>query len=138
VHGERGSPGDEQGAEDPFDRRVQAILVAEEDRLQGYAEQLVTTGAICIERQAGTVTARLSRPGWRYRGVLSWHRRPGLEIEAVAADGSYRSGAHGPMAAKYHDRVGMIREVVLQLAFLFAALDEEAADGGRDGGSGVG
>lgn len=126
VQGERGPPGDEQYAEDPFDRRVQAILVAEEDQLRDYAERLVTTGAICIERLAGTVTARFSRPGWRYRGVLSWRRRPGLEIEAVAAHGSYRGGAHGPMAAKYHDRAGMIREVVLQLAFLCAALEEEA------------
>ena len=125
MQGERGSPGDEQGAEDPFDRRVQAILVAEEDQLLDYAERLVTTGAICIERRGGTVTARLSRPAWRYRGVLSWHRRPELEIEAVAADGSRRSGSGGPMAAKYHDRANMIREVALHLAFLFADLEEE-------------
>jgi hypothetical protein len=30
------------------------------------------------------------------------------------------------MAAKYHDRANMIREVVLDLAFLFAGLEEEA------------
>lgn len=126
VQGERESPGDEQGAEDPFDRRVQAILAAEEDQLRDYADLLVTTGAIRIERPAVTVTARFSRPAWRYHGVLSWHRRPGLEFEAVAADGSYRSGSHGPMTSTYHDRAGMIREVVLQFAFLFAALDEEA------------
>ena len=126
VQGERGSPGDEEGAEDPFDRRVQAILVAEEDQLRGYAERLVMTGAIRIERLTGTVTARFSRTRWRFHGVLSWHRRPGLEIEAVAVGDSYRGSAHGPMAAKFDDRAGVIRELVLQLAFFFAALEEEA------------
>jgi hypothetical protein len=126
VHDDRGLGGDEQEAEDPFDRRVQAILDAQEDQLGHYAERLLTTGAIRVERRAGTVTARLRRPAWRYHGFLTWHRRPGLEIEAVAADGSHRSGAHGPMAAKYHDRGNVIREVVLQLAFHLAALEEEA------------
>ena len=126
VEDDRGVPGDEQHAEDPFDRRVQAILSAEEDELRRYAERLLTTGVICVERRAGTVTARFSRPGWRHRGFLTWHRRPGLEIEAAAADGSYRSGAHGAMAEEYRDRASVIREVVLQLAFHLAALEEEA------------
>jgi hypothetical protein len=125
VQGEGESPGNEQGAEDSFDRRVQAILTAEEDQLRDYTDLLVTTGVIRIERPVGAVTARFSRPAWRYHGFLSWHRRPGLEFEAVAADGSYRSGSHGPMTARYRDRASLIREVVLQLAFCLAALEEE-------------
>ena len=125
VHDDCERLDNEDDAEDPFDRRVQAILDTEEDQLRDYAERLVTAGAIRIERGDGTVTARFSCPAWRYQGFLSWHRRPGLEIEAAAADGS-RSTAHGPMVTKYHDRVGVIREVVLQLAFSFASLEEEA------------
>jgi hypothetical protein len=126
VTGDHGSPGDEQDAEDQFDRRVSDILDAEADQLHRYAEQLLTTGAISIERRAGQVTARFSRPAWRRHGFLAWHRRPVLEIESAAANGSYGSTGHVPMVTKYRNRSGVIDEIVLQLAFQLAELEEGA------------
>ena len=126
VTGDHGSPGDEQDAEDQFDRRVSDILDAEADQLHRYAEQLLTTGVISFERRTGKMTARFSRPAWRRHGFLAWHRRPVLEIESAATDGSSGSTWHGPMVTNYRDRSDMIDEIVLQLAFQLAELEEEA------------
>jgi hypothetical protein len=116
---------DEQGHEDSFDRRVSHLLAAEADLLRMYAEQLLETGAISIDRSGGALTAQFSGPAWRCHGFLSWHRRPGLDIDATAADGSH-SGAHGPMVTKYHDRPGLVHEISDSLAVFFAGLDQDA------------
>ena len=83
------SPSDERDAEDPFDRRWSHMLDAEADLLRMYAEQLLMTGSISIERAGGVLTAQFTGPAWRYHGFLTWHRRPGLDIDAAAANGSY-------------------------------------------------
>ncbi|MGN6682022.1 MAG: hypothetical protein ACTHKL_30025 [Streptosporangiaceae bacterium] len=119
-------PTDEQGYEDdPFDRRVSRLLAAEADLLRMYAEQLLETGAISIERSGGILTGQFSGPAWRCHGFLSWHRRPGLDLDATAATGSY-SGCQGPMVTKYHDRPGLVQEISHSLAVFLAGLDEHA------------
>lgn len=115
----------EQG-EDAFDRRWSHMLDAEADLLRGYAERLVATGSLSIERPAGAVTARFWGPVWRYRSLLTWHRRPELEIVAVPAhrSGWSRAGP-GPMVSKYRDRANLIHEIMVQLALQLTRLDED-------------
>jgi hypothetical protein len=115
--------GDQDG-QDPFDRRVSDVLNAEAGQLRAYAEQLLATGSLSIERAGGVVTAHFSGPVWRSHGFLSWHRRPRLDIEAAAVNGS-RSSARGPMVAKVGDRDGLMDEITLHLAFSLAFLEDE-------------
>lgn len=109
------SPDDGQDAGDAFDRRWSHLLDAEADLLRRYAEQLLATGSISIVRAGGVLSAQFTGPVWRNHGFMSWHRRPGLDIDATAGNGNY-SGAHGAMVNKYRDRGGLIREVMGQLA----------------------
>jgi hypothetical protein len=118
-------PIDEQGHEGSFDRRVSHLLAGETDLLRMYAEQLLETGSISIERAGGVLTGQFTGPAWRCHGFLSWHRRPGLDIDATAADGSH-SGGHGPTVTKYHDRPGLVDEISHTLAVFLAGLDEDA------------
>ena len=120
---------DGRDADDAFDRRWSHLLDAEADLLRRYAEQLLTSGSITIERAGGVLTAQFTGPAWRHHGFMSWHRRPGLDVDATAANGGY-SGAHGAMVYKYRDRGGLIREVMLQLAVSLAFLEEESAIAG--------
>jgi hypothetical protein len=113
--------------QDPFDRRVSEVLAAEESDLGEYAERLIATGSLSIERPSGTVTAQFRGPAARYRGVLTWQWRPELSIvAATAGDEPRRSGARGPTAARYRDRAGLIDEIVLTLAMQIAWLDDES------------
>ena len=127
--GDNDSPDDDRDAGDAFDRRWSHLLGAEADLLRRYAEQLLTTGSISIERAGGVLTAQFKGPVWRSHGFMSWHRRPGLDIDATAANGSY-SGAYGAMVNKYRDRAGLIREIMLQLAVFLAGLEEDASVAG--------
>jgi hypothetical protein len=126
------SPDDGRDGEDAFDRRWSHLLDAEADLLRTYAERLLTTGSISIERAGGVLTAQFTGPVWRYHGFMSWHRRPLLDVDATAANGNY-SGAHGAMVNKYRDRADLIREVMLQLAVSLAGLEEDAAVAGAVG-----
>ncbi len=126
---DKGSPDDDRDADDAFDGRWSHLLDAEADLLRRYAERLLTTGSISIGREGGVLTAQFTGPAWRYHGFMSWHRRPGLDIDATAANGNY-SGAHGAMVNKYRDRGGLIREVMLQLAVSLAFLEQESAVAG--------
>jgi hypothetical protein len=117
---------DERGSGDVFDRRWSNLLDTEADLLREQAMILIETGALSIERPAGTVTAQFSPPAWRQHGTLAWHRRPGLDIEAKpAGDSGRRAGAHGPMVSKYGDRANLIKEVTLTLAVHLAWLEED-------------
>jgi hypothetical protein len=112
--------------QDPFDRRVSEVLAAEEGSLGEWAERLIETGSLSIERPSGTVSARLRGPALRCRGVLTWQWRPELDIASASADGSSRrSSARGPTAARYRDRAGLTDEIVLTLATHIAGLDED-------------
>ena len=72
------------------------------------------------------VTARFRGPVWRYHGRAAWHRRPGLDIEAIRADDSgRRASSHGPMVAKYRDRTNLINEIMLTLSLYLAWLDDD-------------
>jgi hypothetical protein len=53
-----------------------------------YAEQMLMTASIAIERAGGVLTAQVTGSAWRYHGFLTWHRRPRLDIDATAANGS--------------------------------------------------
>jgi len=108
--------------DDPFDRRWSRILDAEADLLRRYVEQLLMTGSISIKRAGGVLTAKLTGPVWRSHGFLSWHRRPGLDIDAVAANGSH-SSAHGPMVTRNRDRAGLTHEITFKLAIHLAYLE---------------
>jgi hypothetical protein len=127
VNDDRETPGGGCDAEDPFDRRWSRILDTEADLLRVHAAQLLMTGSISIERAGGVVTARFTGPAWRHHGFLAWHRRPGLDIDAVGANGSY-NGARGPMVARYRDRAGLVDEIMFQLAVHLACLEEQDAD----------
>jgi hypothetical protein len=124
VNDDREPLSDERDTEDPFDRPWSHLLDAEAGLLRMYAEQLLMTGSISIERAGGVLRARFTDPAWRYHGFLTWHRRPGLEIDATAANGSYH-GVHGPMVTKNRDRASLVDEIMLQLAIHVACLDEE-------------
>jgi hypothetical protein len=118
--------GGELDSEDAFDRRVSDILDAEADLLREHAERLIADGSISIEQPAGMVTARFRGPVWRYHGGGAWHRRPGLDIEAIPADDSGRqAGGHGPMVSKYGHRADLIREIMSALALYFAWLEDD-------------
>ena len=88
--------GDEADSGDAFDRRRSNLLDAEADLLRAHAERLIANGSISIERPAGMVTARFRGPVWRYHGGGAWHRRPGLDIEAIPADDSGRRAGTMP------------------------------------------
>lgn len=112
-------------SDDSFDRRWSQVLDAEADLLRGYAERLLASGSISIERPAGVVTARFRGPVWRHRGLLTWRRRPELSIDAVQADSSRHAGAHGPMVSKYRDYANLIDEIMLDLAVHLVWLEED-------------
>jgi hypothetical protein len=117
--------GDEADSGDAFDRRRSNLLDAEADLLRAHAERLIANGSISIERPAGMVTARFRGPVWRYHGGGAWHRRPGLDIEAIPADDSgRRAGSHGPMVAKYRNRTHLINEIMLTLSLYLAWLED--------------
>jgi hypothetical protein len=118
--------GDEPDSGDAFDRRWSDLLDAEADLPREHAEQLIANGSISVERPAGLVRARFRGPVWRYHGGGSWHRRPGLDIEATRADDSgRRASSHGPMAAKYRDRANLINEIMLTLSLYLAWLEDD-------------
>jgi hypothetical protein len=124
VEEEHKHEGDEPDSADAFDRRRSDLLNAEANLLREHAERLIATGSLSIERPAGTVTARLRGPVWRYHGGGAWHRRPGLDIEAIPADDSgRRAWSHGPMVAKYRDRANLINEITFTLSLYLAWLD---------------
>jgi hypothetical protein len=124
--GDREPPSSGQDDSSPFDRLWADTLDAEADLLRTYAENLVATGSIVIERPFGVVTARFSGSARSHRGILGWHRRPRLDIDAVRADGSGGS-THEPMVAKFDDHAKLIREIMLHLALYLAYLQEEPA-----------
>jgi hypothetical protein len=74
-------------ADSAFDRRWLHLLDAEADLLRRHAEQLVTTGSISIARAGGVLTVQFIGPVWRRHGVLTWHRRSALDVDATAANG---------------------------------------------------
>ena len=126
VEEEHEHEGDEPDSGDAFDRRRSDLLDAEADLLREYAERLIATGSLSIERPAGMVTARLRGPVWRYHGGGAWPRRPGLDIEAIPADDpGRRAWSHGPMVAKYRNRSNLINEIVLKLSLYLACLDDD-------------
>ena len=126
MGGDHEHQGDEPDSGDAFDRRVGSVLDEEADLLGEQAEFLLASGSISVERPAGVVTARFRRPVWRQTGFLTWHRRPGLDIDAMPADDSgRRAWEHGPMVAKYRDRAALLREITLKLAIYLAWLEED-------------
>ena len=116
--------GDERGGEDAYDRRLSDLLDTEADFLREKAMILLESGTVSIELPAGSVTAQFRPPRWHYRGTLTWRRRPKVSVQAIRADGSGGSGAGGPMAAKFRDRVNLVEEIAHGLAVQLAALDE--------------
>jgi hypothetical protein len=109
---------DDDSTPDAFDRRVNALLAAEEQLLADQAELLLTTGSIFIERPRGTVRVLLRRPALRRKGQV--------RLDATATDGSTRGAhAHGPTAANYRDRSALVEEMVLLLAVHLAWLQED-------------
>jgi hypothetical protein len=124
MEGDHEHQGDEPDSGDPFDRRVGSILEEEADFLDEQAELLLAGGSISVERPAGVVTAQFRRPAWRQTGFLTWHRRPGLDIDAMPADDSgRRAWQHGSMVARYRDRAAVLREITLKLAIYLAWLE---------------
>jgi hypothetical protein len=117
---------DEAEAGDALDRRRSELLEQEAEQLRDYAERLIASGSLSIQRPRGTVSAHFRGPVWRYHGGGVWHRRPELAIEGIPADNSGRhASANGPMVSKYRDRANLVWEISSQLSIYLAWLEDD-------------